>query len=146
MDSLLVIQKFLIDLKSKIELDLASFGSKPLKTSGGSTYGFKLSQTTSKTVYSDRMLKSSTHNKINVKSHGYDFTRIGPNWLTSPHNITSIKSDNYYNLIVSNILTQLIDGDLTEDTLTSTFWPGPYGPESISQNAFFISEYTTWLY
>ena len=94
-DSLVVMQTFLDNLRGKIELDLASFGSKTLKgtgTAAANQYSAKQSNAGSPSALSNRIIKLSGKGSLRLYDYGYNF--IGA-MNVDQGNMALIKRDEY---------------------------------------------------
>ncbi len=76
LDSLLVVNDFLINLIYKIQLSLDSFGIKPSKEQSPNSYGYQLSNGDVQSKLGTKTLKleSPRSTKIEIYEYGYDFT------------------------------------------------------------------------
>jgi len=94
-DSLIVMQTFLDNLRGKIELDLASFGSKTLKSTGtavANRFSAKQSNASSQSVLSNRIIKLSGKGSLRLYNYGYNF--IGA-MNVNQGNMALMKRDEY---------------------------------------------------
>jgi len=105
-EGLLLIQKFLIDLKIQIESLLSSVGSKPRKSSKG---GVKRSSIVSKPSFSNRIIKGNIEGSATVLDYGYDFTGV---MKRDESALTTIQSDTYLKLVDTRILPQLTNYEM----------------------------------
>lgn len=104
LDSLLVLQKFLNNLETKVYDILNSFGSKPTKISSQAGNEYAAKQSPIEQKLSNRSVKGSTTGVINILDYGYDFTGFIEK---DKKGMNLIKSDQY-NTACLILLQQLV--------------------------------------
>lgn len=135
LDSLLVLQQYLVDLETNIRSILSNVGSKPLKSNTGAAnaYGAEKSQGD---VYSPRaepVIKASSEGSLQTYNYGYDFTGFIPR---SEENMTVIQTD-AYKVACLDLLKQLIRDDQdVEESLNESFQCKGFGTMTVDQYAF----------
>ena len=135
LDSLLVLQQYLVDLEINIRSILSNVGSKSLKSDTGTANAY-VAERSQGDVFSPRakpVIKASSEGSLQTYNYGYDFTGFIPR---NEGNMTVIQTDTY-KVACLELLKQLIRPDQdVEESLNESFQCKGFGPMTVNQYAF----------
>tara|TARA_R110000824_G_scaffold197409_10_gene380859 strand:- start:7118 stop:10258 length:3141 start_codon:yes stop_codon:yes gene_type:complete len=136
MESLMVLEKFLANLKITMYSLLDSFGAKPIKDNNltGNQYGYQAGQGDVNSKLGNKVIKGESKSSIEVYDYGYDFTGFIPR---NDSAMAVIKSETYKTACIV-VLNQLLDpnGPLGEDALQEQFQAKGLPVQPVSFSAF----------
>ena len=104
LDSLMVLQKFLNNLATKVYDVLNSFGAKPIKISSKAGSEYAVKQSSLEATLSNKVINGSSAGSLHIFEYGYDFTGFISKNTTI---MNTIKSDSY-NAACLAMLQQLV--------------------------------------
>ena len=142
LSDLLILQSFLIDLKSKLLQTLNSFGSNPIKSDNPQFYGQIKNQGNVNASLGKKVIKVlGRDSKISIKDHGYDFLGyLDKNFQDGSFTLEGIagrRKNNFTEVLVSDYNKSCLF--LFSKIISPNFIPEPLTQESLNivlQNSF----------
>ena len=136
LDHLLTLQKFLIDLRAKIEDHLVSFGSKSSKLAAATATQNAYTAQKAHVTSTPRIIKEATESSITLNNHGYNFIgRIPASSDAVGNKITTITALDYKSAILDS-LSQLMSGPPVEPALAQPYTPKGLPEENLTKDGY----------